>query len=141
MSDAFEFEITKEKKFKTKDIPDIVNQSKLARGGSELMLEWITTRLPQHLKDEFQIIMSRVRDLEEGKKKILWLQDLHSDPETQHLKEQESLDRFDKLVFVGHWQQAMYQAYLGLPHDACTVIMNAVDPIPVHKKPAKGEKI
>lgn len=141
--DNFEFEITenKDKKYTTKDIPDIVEQSKNARGGTELMVEWITNRLPQHLKDEFQIIVSRVRELDEDKKKILWLQDLHSDPETQHLKEAESLGRFDKLVFVGHWQQAMYQAYLGIPHDACTVIMNAVDPIPVHKKPKKGEKI
>jgi UDP-glucose:(glucosyl)LPS alpha-1,2-glucosyltransferase len=139
MSDNFEFEITSSKTTKNKN--DIVEQSKNARSGTELMYEWITNRLPKHLKDEFQIIASRVRDLEDGKKKILWLHDLHHDPEAQHLKDQESLERFSKLVFVGHWQKEMYQAYLGVPYDACTVIMNGIVPIPEHKKPKKGEKI
>ena len=57
-----------------------------SQGGTERMFERLKKELDPKLLDNFQIICSRVRDLED-KKRILWLHDLWNDPENQHLKE------------------------------------------------------
>jgi glycosyltransferase involved in cell wall biosynthesis len=90
--------------------------------------------LPPELLSKFQIIHSRVRDLDSSKKKIYVLHDLAGDPEVVHLAN-DGWKRFDKLVFVSHWQQQMYNAYLGVPFSAGVVIQNAINPIEVHEKP------
>jgi len=92
-------------------------------------------RLPEGLIDDFQIICSRVRELDKDKIKIYWLHDLPEDPETNHLKESSSRDRFHKLVFCGNWQYTRYRDYLGVPHDSKSVVIdNGVDPIPAFEK-------
>ena len=53
---------------------DVVEASKNARGGSELIYERIKDRMPEDLWDYFQVILSRVRELED-KPRILWFQD------------------------------------------------------------------
>lgn len=90
--------------------------------------------LPPELLSPYQIIHSRVRELDPNKKKIYVLHDLPGDPEVQHLKNG-GWKRFDKLVFVSHWQQQMYNAYLGVPFEASIVLQNAITPIEKHKKP------
>ena len=69
-----------------------------AKGGTELMYQGLMDRLPDYYKENFQIIPSRVRNLDPNKKKILWLHDLPMDPESQHLKDPESRKRFDGFV-------------------------------------------
>ena len=105
----------------------------IARGGTELMADRINSIDPE-LLENVQIIHSRVRELEEGKKKILVLHDLPLDPESQHLKDG-GWEKFDILVFVSHWQQQMYHAYLGVPYSAGVVLKNAIEPIEAHEKP------
>jgi UDP-glucose:(glucosyl)LPS alpha-1,2-glucosyltransferase len=107
--------------------------SNTARGGTELMADRINS-LPPVLLSPFQIIHSRVRELHASKRKILVLHDLPGDPEVQHLKNG-GWNKFDKLVFVSHWQQQMYNAYLGVPFEAGIVLQNAISPIEKHKKP------
>lgn len=109
--------------------------NKNAKGGTELMGERLRKYVDNELLDQFQIVSSRVRDLDPNKKKILWLHDLAQDPEVQHLKDG-GWQKFDKLVFVSHWQQAMYKAYLGVPYSAGIVLRNAIDPIDVVEKPS-----
>lgn len=103
------------------------------RGGTELMADRINS-LPPELLSKFQIIHSRVRELDSSKKKIYVLHDLAGDPEVAHLAN-DGWKRFDKLVFVSHWQQQMYNAYLGVPFGAGVVLQNAINPIEVHEKP------
>jgi glycosyltransferase involved in cell wall biosynthesis len=103
------------------------------RGGTELMADRINS-LPPELLSKFQIIHSRVRELDPSKKKIYVLHDLAGDPEVAHLGNG-GWKRFDKLVFVSHWQQQMYNVYLGVPFSAGVVIQNAINPIEVHEKP------
>lgn len=90
--------------------------------------------LPPELLSPYQIIHSRVREIDSNKKKIYVLHDLPGDPEVQHLQNG-GWKRFDKLVFVSHWQQQMYNAYLGVPYEAGIVLQNAITPIEKHKKP------
>jgi len=115
-----------------------------AIGGTELMKKWLFTEMEKRepgLTEKFQWIMTRVRGLERDKQRILWIHDLANDGEVQHLKDKDSLKRFERVVFVSHWQQYQFNAYLGLPYDKGVVIQNAITPIPVHEKPKDGDKI
>lgn len=114
--------------------------NKNARGGTELMAARIESALDQDLLDQVQIIHSRVREIDESKKQILVLHDLATDPEVQHLKDG-GWKKFHKLIFVSHWQQAMYNAYLGVPFDAGFVINNGVESIEEHTKPNPNDTL
>lgn len=107
----------------------------LAMGGTELMKYGLAERLDPKLLDQFQIIPSRVREVDPDKKTVLWLHDLPQDPESQHLKESENLEMFDKIVYVSEWQKQQYQNFLGIPPSKGQVLKNAIVPIEDHKKP------
>jgi UDP-glucose:(glucosyl)LPS alpha-1,2-glucosyltransferase len=112
--------------------------NKNARGGTELMQERLHNSIPNELLDQFQVIPSRVRELQEDKKKILWLHDLPSDPESSHLTDATSRKRFDKIVCVSNWQMQLYNLVSGVPYAECTVIKNAIEPIPTPPKVYDG---
>lgn len=115
--------------------------NKNAVGGTELMMKGLYDRMEPELLEKVQIIPSRVRELNPDKAKILWLHDLPGDPESQHLKDG-GWKKFDILVFVSHWQQQMYNLYLGVPYSAGIVLQNAIEPIPWEKVMwRKGEKL
>ena len=101
-----------------------------AIGGTELMGAGLEKYCNKELLDGFQIIRSRVRELDPNRKPVLWLHDLPQDPESAHLRNSESRARFAKIVMVSHWQMQMYNAYLGVPYGECVVMKNAIDPIP-----------
>ena len=106
-----------------------------SKGGTEMVKRGLAERLPEGLADDFQVICSRVRKIEEDKIRVYWLHDLPEDPETNHLKDKSSRDRFHKIVFCGHWQYNQYIAKLGIPQDdRCVVIETPIDPIPLIPK-------
>jgi glycosyltransferase involved in cell wall biosynthesis len=106
-----------------------------SKGGTELMRMGLEERLPAELLEDFQIICSRVRKIEEDKIRIYWLHDLPEDPETNHLKESVSRDRFHKMVFCGNWQYNRYRDYLSVPHDDSGIVLEtAIDPIDFEPK-------
>ena len=101
-----------------------------SQGGTEMMKRGLAQRLPEGLADDFQVICSRVRELDNSKIRVYWLHDLPHDPETRHLKDESSRDRFHKLVFCGNWQYQQYQNFLGVPYDDKSVVIEtAIDPI------------
>jgi glycosyltransferase involved in cell wall biosynthesis len=113
--------------------------SKNSQGGTEMMKRGVAERLPAGIADDFQIICSRVRELEEDKIRVYWLHDLPEDPETSHLQQEASRDRFHKFVFCGQWQYYRYQHTIGMPYDnKSTIIETAIDPIP-HIAKSKDE--
>lgn len=102
-----------------------------SQGGTESVKRGLAERLDTSFTDDFQIICSRVRKIEEDKIRVYWLHDLPEDPETNHLKDQSSRDRFHKLVFCGNWQYSRYQLVCGIPYDdQATVIDTPIDPAP-----------
>lgn len=109
-----------------------------SQGGTEQMVAGLKQRLPKDLLDKFNIICSRVREVDPSKRNILWLHDTFDDPESEHLKNKNSLERFEKLVFVSHYQQCTYNLGLGVPYDKGIVLQNAITPIESHEKP-KGK--
>ena len=70
-------------------------------GGTELMKYGLHERLPGELLEHFQIICSRVREIDKNRIPILWCHDLAQDNEVAHLKDVKAEDmKFAKLVFV-----------------------------------------
>ena len=113
-----------------------------AIGGTELMRNWLFKELDKRergIRDKFQFISTRVRNLEPDKQRILWIHDLANDPEVQHLKDKEKWNNFERVVFVSHWQQHQFKMVLGFPYEKGVVIQNAIYPIPEHEKPNDGK--
>jgi len=113
--------------------------SKDAMGGTEMMKYGLYERLPDDIKDEVQIICSRVREVDTHRPSILWLHDLFNDPEAVHLREEESRKRFDKLVFVSNYQFNTYNLAMGVPYSESLVLRNAIEPIPWKPKSLDGK--
>jgi glycosyltransferase involved in cell wall biosynthesis len=95
-----------------------------SRGGSELMAERLYERLDPAITDQFQMTLSRVRELDESKYRIYWVHDLPWDPELKHLSKPESIDKFHKVIFCGHWQYSQFQSVLGMPHNPNIHVIN-----------------
>jgi glycosyltransferase involved in cell wall biosynthesis len=106
-----------------------------SNGGTELSKRSIAKFIPEELSKEFQIIASRVRDLNPEKIRIYWQHDLPQDPEIAHLKDASSRDRFHNFVFVSNWQLNEYVKELKFPRDIKTsVIENPIDVFPKVQK-------
>jgi UDP-glucose:(glucosyl)LPS alpha-1,2-glucosyltransferase len=103
-------------------------------GGTEQMARRLEADLPKDLLDNFQIILSRVRELDETKVRILWLHDLPPDPESHHLRNG-GWRKFHRLVFVSYWQREWYCREYQIPPSRTAVIHNAIEPIQTAKKP------
>lgn len=112
--------------------------SKNSRGGTELMLERLHSSLPADLLSKFQIIPSRVREIDPNRIPILWLHDLPNDPESFHLRDPEQRKRFKKIIAVSDWQMQMYNVMMGLPYSESVVIKNAIQPIDITEKEYDG---
>jgi len=119
--------------------PEYNELNRNSKGGTELMLEALYQQVPEEVLNNFQIIPSRVRELK-NKRRILWLHDLPQDPESQHLKDG-GWEKFEKIVYVSHWQKQQYQNYLGVPPSKGVVLQNAIVPIEAHTKPDPNECI
>lgn len=97
-------------------------------GGTELMARRIESSLPKELLDEVQIILSRVRELDGSKIRILVCNDLPGDPESHHLRNG-GWAKFHKIVFVSHWQKEWYVREYQIPYSHVVVLQNAIIPI------------
>lgn len=111
-----------------------------AKGGTELMAQALESRLDSKLLDKFQIVPSRVRNLDESRVRIFWAHDLPGDPESEFLKNG-GFNKFERLVFASNWQMQNYIQFYGLPWYKCTVIQNAIVPIESHEKPDPKERV
>ncbi len=105
-----------------------------ANGGTEMMQRALTKHVDADLLKKFQIIASRVRDLDSTRKKIYWVHDLFGDPEVQHLANG-GWEKFDKIVYVSYWQKTTYELALGIPPSKGIVLQNAIEPFDEHEKP------
>jgi len=112
--------------------------SKNAMGGTERMKFTLGEKLNPEILDKFQIICSRVRDIDSNLIPIYWLHDLPGDPESEHLKAG-GYTKFEKLVFVSNWQMQAYINHYKIPWYKCLVMQNAIEPFPMHEK--KYDKI
>lgn len=109
-----------------------------AMGGTENMKYGLAQRLDPDVLDKFQIICSRVRELDPKLIPIYWLHDLPGDPESEHLRSG-GYTKFEQLVFVSNWQMQSYINHYKIPWYKCMVMPNAIEPIEYKEK--KFDKI
>lgn len=115
--------------------------SNKAKGGTELMIERLSSVLDKDLLDKFQIIPSRVRNLDPDKVRIFWAHDLPQDPESVNALSNGKWARFNRLVFVSYWQREQYMKQYGIPYSKTKVLQNCIVPIENAKKPDPHEQI
>lgn len=106
--------------------------SQNANGGTEIAKRKLASLIDPKLLEEFQIICSRPRELDEKKIRIFWCHDLPEDPESKKFQEKKFQDSFHKFVFISNWQYQRYQLFHGVPHsDKCIVLESGIDPAPL----------
>jgi UDP-glucose:(glucosyl)LPS alpha-1,2-glucosyltransferase len=100
-----------------------------SKGGTELLQDRLYDgSVPRELLEQFQIVFSRVRDLDSNRFRIFYAHDLPGDPEAEFLKDG-GWKKFHKLVFVSHWQMQAYINHYSIPWSHCEVIENSIIPI------------
>jgi len=114
------------------------DETSTAMGGTELLAHRLVDNVDPSLLEDVEIHISRATEKDEAKKQLLWVHDLAEDPAVEHLKGN-GHEENDKIIFVSHWQQQMYNKYLGVPMSKGVVIQNAITPIEAHDKPNDGK--
>lgn len=105
--------------------------SEKANGGTEIAKRKLAGMLDEELLDNFQIVCSRPRELEEDKIRVFWCHDLPEDPESAKFKDKDWLSKWHKFVFISNWQYQRYQLIHGLPHDTKSIILESgIEPAP-----------
>src|SRR3977135_2346540 len=90
--------------------------SKRATGGSELMLNRLYNgSVPRELLEQFQIIPTRLEELDLDKYRIFYCHDLVEDPEVRSALADEGHRRFHAIVGVSNWQMQRMIDLLGVP--------------------------
>ena len=103
-----------------------------ANGGTEIAKRKLASIIDPKLLDNFQIICSRPRELDETKIRLFWCHDLPEDPECKKFQDKNWLDKFHKFVFISNWQMQRYQLVHGLPQDMKSIVLESgIEPAPV----------
>lgn len=109
--------------------------SEKSNGGTELTKRLVGKMIDEELASEFQIVPSRVRDIQEDKIRIYWAHDLPEDPECSWLKSEHMRNRFHKIVFVSNWQMNEFVNKLNIPYsNKFHVIENPIEPLQLQEK-------
>jgi len=110
-----------------------------ANGGTEIAKRKLAELIDPELLDNFQIVCSRVREIEWDKIRLFWCHDLPEDPESKKFQTQDFKDSFHKYVFISNWQMQRYQLIHGIPYnDKSIVLESGIDPAPAIEKPNDG---
>lgn len=116
---------------KKKVEPWRTEMTKNAMGGTELLMTRLYKEFGDDYLSQFQVIPSRMKDLDEKKIRVLWLHDLASDPMNDHLSNS-GWKKFHKIVFVSYIQREEFIMKYNIPLSRTTVLHNAIDPIQVN---------
>lgn len=120
------------------------NVSKLAYSGTESMMNNLEARLDAKLLEDINIGRAVMLFDPNAKKKIYWTHNLPGQMRIVEVSENRTLHidnrwkYFDRIVFVSKWQQEQYSKHYKFSDNdlaKTTVLQNAIDPIPDHKKP------
>ena len=106
-------------------------------GGSELLAQELRQRLPDPLREDFNIILnsSNAHHLSKIKRNILWNHLSYDQEAMRNISNPEFLKNIEKIVFVSHWQYEKYRYFHNIPTEKSVVIRNA---IPVSKERSRA---
>lgn len=101
-------------------------QSKNARGGTEMMRDRLIKYVEPELLQDVAIHFSRSPGAFPEIINIFYAHDLVQDPANQLLRNG-GWEQFDHFVFVSYWQRTEYMLAFGIPQDRTSVIQNAIE--------------
>jgi len=102
-----------------------------ANGGTEIAKRKLAQIIDPELLDNFQIVSSRVRDLDPTKIRVFWAHDLAEDPESKKFQDRSFQSSWHKYVFISDWQYQRYQLVHGIPYDAKSAVLESgIEPAP-----------
>lgn len=99
--------------------------SKNANGGTEIAKRKLAEIIDPQLLEHFQIISSRIRDLNWEKIRIFCGHDLALDPESAKFKDNNFKNSFHKFVFISNWQYYQYQLVHGFSYDNKSIVLES----------------
>lgn len=94
-----------------------------SQGGTEITKRSVAELIPQELSDHFQIIPSRIRDLNEKKIRVLWYHDLAEDPMYNDIRSEDFRAKLHAHVFSSNWQLQEFSTRLDFPLDMKTSVI------------------
>ena len=101
-----------------------------AKGGTEIAKRALGKIIDPTLQSHFQVVSSRVRELDPTKIRIFWAHDLPNDPESAKFKDVNFRNQFHKFVFISNWQMQQYQLFYGIPSDEKVIVLESgIDPV------------
>lgn len=113
-----------------------------SNGGTEITKRTLSKFVSSELLSNFQIIPSRVREIQDDKIRIYWQHDMAEDPEVSHLQDENSRRRFHKFVFSSNWQLNDFVTKLKFPlDDKSIVIETPIEPFEYTPKSFDDGKI
>lgn len=113
-----------------------------AKGGTELIKNYLAKNISKDLQKEFQIFVSRVEEpFDETKIRIYYAHDLAEDPQAAKALSNGKWNNFHRIVFVSNHQMQKYIALYNIPWSRCIVLKNAIRPIDAHNKPKNKIKL
>lgn len=102
-----------------------------ANGGTEIAKRKLAQIIDPGLLEHFQIVSSRVRDLDPTKIRIFWAHDLAEDPESKKFQDRSFQSSWHKYVFISDWQYQRYQLVHGIPYDQKSIVLESgIEPAP-----------
>jgi UDP-glucose:(glucosyl)LPS alpha-1,2-glucosyltransferase len=106
--------------------------SSKANGGTELYQRFLTEKLDPELLNNFQIVSSRIRELDPTKIRIFSGHDLALDPESMKFRDSKFINNFHKFVWISHYQYAQYRLVHGIPYNTkSSVLETCIKPAPL----------
>jgi|TARA_R110002012_G_C11629985_1_gene609727 UDP-glucose:(glucosyl)LPS alpha-1,2-glucosyltransferase len=100
-----------------------------ARGGTEIQLEELRKRLPEHYWKKISITTSvpEKHPIDPSRLNILWLKNSYDQPNIRPwFLIKENHFKYDWYVFNSHWSYEKYRMHFNLPTSKCFVIKNAL---------------
>lgn len=121
-----------------------IDVTRKAMGGTELMAHRMISQLQPEMLADKHIIHSRVRPEllnDDPSKNFLVCHDLPNDPEIADISDPSFRAKFNKIVFVSHWQMQMFNLIKGVPYGDSVVIENGIIPGKSHAKAWKPKDV
>ena len=108
-----------------------------AQGGTELQLAAWRRQVPPALQAQVHLSVSAVPGPQRPlKPHVFWAHQAADQPSVQNLADPMVQRGIDAWVFVSEWQRTQYVERWQVPRARTYVVRNAIEPIPVHTKPA-----
>lgn len=107
----------------------MINLPTKAMGGSEQQYFGLYPHIPTNIN-----VMLNNFNIDPSKFNIHWQHQYHDQPSVQQIRNKDTVDNLNTIVFVQHHQKQLFEMYHNIPHEKSVVIYNQIHPFGEIKK-------